>query len=92
MTSQIDGAGRSIDVRTPVMLVHRVFLIQVDLEELVVRGTLEVLEPYGSVSIFYLLVSRESMAYVFNFLKFDWTRYSSETSMNASSLPLTGMK
>ena len=45
MSSQICLSRRSRDVGTPNVRIHWVFLVDVDLEELVVSRTLEVLEP-----------------------------------------------
>jgi len=77
------------------MLVDRILLVQVHLEELVMLTTLEVLVADPNVSPDQVRTFERfgrRMTYEFNFWKFALIKSFSVISMNASSLPSTGMK
>jgi hypothetical protein len=74
------GSGPSY-VRSPMMVVYRVFLIDIEFKELVVRITSIVLETIDQLSPTYTLRDK---TYVFSFLKLLLTIQSSLTSINPS--------
>lgn len=88
--SKVNRARGSIDISTPMMLVDWILLIQIDLEELVVVGTLPVLEAGLMFSLDLETVSGSS--YELSFWKFAWIRSASVISLKTSSSSLDGMK
>lgn len=85
--SKINLGCRSSDVDAPMMLVDRVLLIHVELEEPVVRIALEVLIPVNLSAYESLHPPRRT--YELSFWKFWSMSHVSLTSMNSSELVLT---
>ena len=84
--SQVNRASWTVNVGAPVMLIDRILLIQVQLEELVVPIALEVLEANCGISRSDLVTCMDDQAaYEFNFLKLASIIALSFTSTNLPS-------